>query len=58
MVTRSLERQRASGLILLERFPLLLHRKDKKDGKIEHRFFDKRPKVKPTVVELLTPHDD
>jgi hypothetical protein len=40
--TRTIERQRASGLILLERFPLLLHRKDKKDGRIEHRFCDKR----------------
>lgn len=39
--TRTLERQRASGLILLQRFPLLLHRKDKKDGRIEHRFCDK-----------------
>jgi hypothetical protein len=55
--TRTLDRQRASGLALLERFPLLLHRKDKKDGRIEHRFRDMRTKVKPTVVELLMPHD-
>ena len=40
--TRTLERQRASGINLLERFPELLHRKDKKDGRIEHRFCDKR----------------
>ena len=41
-VTRSLERQRTSGLALLEQFPDLLARKDKKDGKIEHRFRDRR----------------
>jgi len=41
-VTRTLERQRASGLKLLEQFPMLLSRIDKKDGKIEHRFKDKR----------------
>jgi len=40
--TRTLERQRASGLALLEQFPDLLARKDKKDGKIEHRFRDRR----------------
>jgi hypothetical protein len=40
--TRTLERQRASGIALLEQFPNLLARKDKKDGKIEHRFRDRR----------------
>ena len=41
-MSRTLERQRASGINLLERFPYLLHRKDKKNGRIEHRFFDTR----------------
>jgi hypothetical protein len=40
--TRTLERQRTSGIALLEQFPDLLARKDKKDGKIEHRFRDRR----------------
>ena len=41
-ITRTLERQRASGIALLEQFPMLLTRKDKKDGKIEHTFRDRR----------------
>jgi hypothetical protein len=56
--TRTLERQRASGLIMLERFPLLLHRKDKKDGRIEHRFCDKRPNVKPIAAADSSEHDE
>jgi hypothetical protein len=43
--TRTLERQRASGIALLEQFPMLLTRKDKKDGKIEHTFRDRRAKT-------------
>jgi hypothetical protein len=45
--TRTLERQQKSGLALLEQFPMLLTRKDKKDGKIEHRFRDRRKNKKP-----------
>lgn len=45
-ITRTLERQRASGIALLEQFPMLLTRKDKKDGKIEHTFRDRRKNKK------------